>query len=591
MLTKGLDVMKYIKLSAGRASLNVIFEKKNQPRHDGNNIYLPLITAHTTEAELDQMMASTDHEVTHDKFSDFGILKEKKIDAQTSPLGLIWNLLEDSRCNALEAKEFDGFRQLWDTTNPLLIKEIIEKTKGSTKPLDIIINALIKWETKVSSPLFPIGELIGSQAVTDPKLDAILAEFSPRLLEAQNELRKLEGTKLSYELARDIFKALGGDPDEEERKAKEKKEGDPESGEGTPSKKGKEDEEGEVSGGEDKSDEDWCIKKVTLSDVEKAPLPKHDVLSDTPMSKVGLQYKVDFESGGWTMSNPEDFIILDYVNNTNTAPEKLRLLAPVASSKFRENFRNRVEGKAVTSENFTQQVRRLIQIRARVQYQYGVKKGKLDQPRLSRLALGLPGFSERVFKNKISNTVLDAAVTVLIDMSGSMGGEKVLFATEAAVLLSEVFEVLQIPCEILGFSDRGRHPLMFVYKSYSKNRLSKEELLASIGHSSNYMTGNPDGDAILWSYNRIVGRRERRKLLVVMSDGQPAASKGEHGCAQFTKKVVEEIEKLQKVEIYGLGICDAAVNSFYKHRSVVENPEEIPMKLIELIERKLLNDH
>ena len=351
-------------------------------------------------------MASTDHEVTHDKFSDFGILKEKKIDATTSPLGLIWNLLEDSRCNALEAKEFDGFKQLWDKTNPLLIKEIIKKTAGSDRPLDIIVNSLIKWDTKVSAPLFPVGELVGSKAKTDPKLDAILAKFSPRLLEAQSEVRKVEGSKLTYELARDIFKALGGDPDEEEKKAikdaKEKSEGT-----GIPSKKGKEDPEGKLSAGEKStSDEDWCIKKVKVSDVEESPLPKHDVLSDKPMSKVGLQYEVDFDKGGWTMSKPEDFIVLDYVNRTNTTPEKVRLENPVTASSFVQYFRERVQGKAITSENFTQQVRRLIQIRARVQYQYGVKKGKLDQPRLSRLALGLPGFSERVFKNKITTQFL-----------------------------------------------------------------------------------------------------------------------------------------------------------------------------------------
>ena len=176
-------------------------------------------------------------------------------------------------------------------------------------------------------------------------------------------------------------------------------------------------------------------------------------------------------------------------------------------------------------------------------------------------------------------------------MSGSMSGDKVYFATEAAVLLNEVFETLHVPCEILGFSDRGQYPLMSVYKPFSKNRLSKELLIQSIGHSSAYMAGNPDGDAILWSYNRIVGRKERRKLLIVMSDGQPAASKGESGCGQFTKNVIQEIEKLKKVEIYGLGICDSAVNGFYSHRSVVDQPEQIPTKLIELIERKLLNDH
>ena len=52
MLTKGIEVQKYIKASAGRANLNVVFEDQNQPRHDGKTIYLPNITYKTTEEEL-----------------------------------------------------------------------------------------------------------------------------------------------------------------------------------------------------------------------------------------------------------------------------------------------------------------------------------------------------------------------------------------------------------------------------------------------------------------------------------------------------------------------------------------------------------
>ena len=79
MLIDALDVMRYVKTSAGRSSLNVVFEATNQPRHDGKTIYLPKVTAKTSERELLQMMSSTDHEVAHDLYSDFEILKEKNI--------------------------------------------------------------------------------------------------------------------------------------------------------------------------------------------------------------------------------------------------------------------------------------------------------------------------------------------------------------------------------------------------------------------------------------------------------------------------------------------------------------------------------
>ena len=74
-----------------------------------------------------------------------------------------------------------------------------------------------------------------------------------------------------------------------------------------------------------------------------------------------------------------------------------------------------------------------------------------------------------------------------------------------------------------------------------------------------------------------------------MSDGSPAASKSCMGIGEFTHKVIEEIEASKSVDIYGLGLCSDSVKYYYKAHSVVNNPEEIPSKLIELIERKIVN--
>ena len=71
MLTKSIEVMKYVRASAGRAGLSVVFEDTNQPRHDGKTIYLPKITETTTDEQLRDLMAYTDHEVAHDRFSCF----------------------------------------------------------------------------------------------------------------------------------------------------------------------------------------------------------------------------------------------------------------------------------------------------------------------------------------------------------------------------------------------------------------------------------------------------------------------------------------------------------------------------------------
>jgi len=319
-------------------------------------------------------------------------------------------------------------------------------------------------------------------------------------------------------------------------------------------------------------------------------LPTTHDLEQSNMSHVGLLHDSD-PSGRSDWSMAETFVEVNYVSGTCSHSSYNDLLNTTSyyTSHFVENFNSRVRGKAITSENFAQQVRRLIQIRSRVKYQYGVKKGKLDQARLARVGLDAPGFNERVFKNKITNTVLDAAVTILVDMSGSMSGDKALFACEATVLLNDVFKVLQVPLEIIGFTDRGDTPIMFVYKPFSKQRLSSDDLITYIGASSSAMSGNPDGDCILWTYDRLLKRKEHKRVLIVMSDGQPAASRGMYGCDSFTLQAIREIEAARKIDIYGLGLCDMSVKKYYKHHSTVNSPEEIPQRLLELIERKLLN--
>jgi cobalamin biosynthesis protein CobT len=81
------------------------------------------------------------------------------------------------------------------------------------------------------------------------------------------------------------------------------------------------------------------------------------------------------------------------------------------------------------------------------------------------------------------------------------------------------------------------------------------------------MSGNPDGENILWAYDRLAKRKERKKLLIVMSDGSPAASKGGYGITKYTEEVIREIEASKDIEIYGLGLCCDSVKHFYKSNS------------------------
>jgi hypothetical protein len=242
-----------------------------------------------------------------------------------------------------------------------------------------------------------------------------------------------------------------------------------------------------------------------------------------------------------------------------------------------------------------------------------ISKGYPSEPRMAKLLFsGGPTYSQdgiremvraRNLSNKFWNFLESAPAVAarysgssegLVDKSGSMCGDKDQFALAATLLVNEVCSTLNIPVEIIGFTDdniragEGISPVMYVYKNFSDHSVSTEDLKKSYAMSSRVMQGNPDAENILWAHDRLVKRKEKKKLLIVMSDGSPAATKGGSGIGRFTENVIREIEASKDVEIYGLGLCSDSVEHYYKANSVVNEPQDIPVKLLELIERKIL---
>ena len=597
MLTKAIEVQKYVRASAGRAGISIVFEDANEPRHDGKTIYLPRITHKTTDIELQQLMASVDHEVAHDRFSSFDVLKSKDLNPK-GILMFVWNFLEDSRINVIEAKEYQGFRENWDDCSSMLVEQILVRASKNTSAIAKLTTAMMCWEADLTASSFPKIELAASLITPNKKVMDVLNNFSDRLVHCHSILDKKIGTEATYKLAEDILKELGDQCPKELPIPAKPKEG---SGDGKMDGKTTEKADGEGTGeaaeGERSGSDDdvppateYKVIDIVLTpeEIETFSMSMPDEGSE--MSKTGVNFAPTGSRGEWDMTDYSEFIVVDYPRRRGED----KYFEPGSYRRnFLQEYEKRITPNLVSQENFAQQVRRLIQIRAKSQTQFGVKKGKLDQSRLSRICFNAPGFSERIFKNKIDNKTLDAAITVLVDMSGSMGGDKVLNALASTLLVNEVCSTLNIPLEILGFTDASAgfsepKPLMFVYKGFNDLRVNDDSLKEYFALSSGFMVGNPDGENILWAYDRLNKRKEKKKLLIVMSDGCPAASKSSSGLEQFTEKVIKEIEASKSVDIYGLGLCSDAVTYYYKANSVVREPNEIPSKLIELIERKIL---
>ena len=585
MLTKGIQVQKYIRASAGRAGMTVVFENINQPRHDGWTIYLPKITDTTTERQLQHLMASVDHEVGHERYSSFQVLKDSKVDPD-SLLHFVWNFLEDSRVNNIEAREYRGFRENWDDTAGELIEKILHKAVSSTEILPELMTALVIWESQISKEMFPNIEFVTSKHTANKDILNVLDSYSGRLVACHNILDKEKGTKATYQLAYDILVSLGKDDSKSIKKAFAKK--------GRDGSSSTVDESTKTKSSKNKEDNEFKVVtiKLTKKDLQNFSLSFPE--DGKEMGKTGINFEpVAIDSKArWDLTDYSKFLVVHYPKNEGLV-KYFKYSTSASKAKFESYYRKCVGELLIAQENFAQQVRKIIQIRARVRTVYGQKKGKLDQSRLSRICFNAPGFNERIFKTRIENTTLDAAISILVDMSGSMTGEKAYYALGSVLLLNKVCSIINVPLEIIGFTDGYSSgdevvPVVYVYKSFSDLRVSNENIIEYFCKSSAFMEGNPDGENILWAHDRLVKRKEKKKLLIVMSDGEPAASKSSNGLEAFTLKVIREIENSKQVDIYGLGLLSYSVLKYYRAHSVVTEVSQIPSKLLELIERKIL---
>jgi hypothetical protein len=239
-------------------------------------------------------------------------------------------------------------------------------------------------------------------------------------------------------------------------------------------------------------------------------------------------------------------------------------------------------------------IERLMASQSHVIRQPGQRRGKLHAPSLFRVMQG----DERVFTVKAEHKSKDTAVTLLIDNSGSMRGSKQKTAMFTGYALSTTLERVKIAHEVIGFttgnygnipqalydaleeeqekSDVTFHriePLVLpVYKSFAEKIDSRVKgRIAYAANAQVGLSGNIDGECLQYAAQRLAKRTEKRKVMIVLSDGYPVGSMA----PQHLKWVVEDLTK-HGIECIGIGIESDAVRDYYPKSVVLHNVNDLP---------------
>jgi cobaltochelatase CobT len=240
--------------------------------------------------------------------------------------------------------------------------------------------------------------------------------------------------------------------------------------------------------------------------------------------------------------------------------------------------------------------RRLLAKQSR-SWTFDLEEGLLDTARLTRVIVD--PMSALSFKQEEA-PFKDTIVTLLIDNSGSMRGRPIMIAALCADILARTLERCGVKVEILGFTTRawkggrskedwlaaGRPPQPgrlndlrhVIYKAAdSPWRRSRRSLGPMMREG--LLKENIDGEALMWAHERLIGRPEQRRILMVISDGAPvddatlSANPGIY-LEKHLRAVTRWIETRSPVELIAIGIGHD-VTRYYKRAVTITDAEQL----------------
>ena len=254
--------------------------------------------------------------------------------------------------------------------------------------------------------------------------------------------------------------------------------------------------------------------------------------------------------------------------------------------------------------------RRLMAQQSRA-WEFDLEEGMLDPARLARVVIDPQ--QPLSFKREKDTDFRDTVVTLLLDNSGSMRGRPITVAATCADILARTLERCGVKVEILGFTTRAwkggqsRENWLQAGKPATPGRLNdlrhviykaadapwrRARRNLGLMMREGLLKENIDGEALDWAHQRLLGRPEQRKILMMISDGAPvddstlSVNAGNY-LEKHLRAMIEEIETRSPVELIAIGIGHD-VTRYYRRAVTIVDAEELggamTEKLAELFE-------
>ena len=231
-------------------------------------------------------------------------------------------------------------------------------------------------------------------------------------------------------------------------------------------------------------------------------------------------------------------------------------------------------------------------------WDFDLEEGILDAGKLHRVVT--QPLSALSYKQEQDTKFRDTVVTLLLDNSGSMRGRPITIAAVTADILARTLERCGVKVEILGFTTKAwkggksREAWQVAGKPEKPGRLNDLRHIIYKGADTPWrrarrslglmlregiLKENIDGEALTWAHDRLMGRQEDRRILMVISDGAPVddstlSSNSGNYLEKHLRLVIEQIEARSPIELMAIGIGHD-VNRYYANALTITDVDQL----------------
>jgi cobaltochelatase CobT len=576
-----------VRAVAGNAEVEVVFSPE-RPGFAGDRMRLPELSKRPTVHDVAMTRGLGDSMALRKACHD------AKVHATMSPQGddarAVFDAVEQARVEAIGANRMAGMASNLDTvlTDRLQKSNYLSVTRREDAPIEEAVALLVREKLTGRTTPPEAGRVLDVWRDYLEEKGAGDLEKLPDAINDQPAFAKLVRNLLtSMEMAEDY-----GDNDTEEDDDSESSDDDQARSQ-EENQDNVEEEAGDDSAPSDESEsadeqlEDGEMDGAEISDDEMSDEGDED--SETPgeMKRPANPFddfneKVDYKV--FTEEFDEEITAEELCDEA----ELLRLRA------FLDKQLAHLQGAVGRLANRLQ--RRLMAQQNR-SWDFDLEEGYLDPARLVRMVID--PMQPLSFKMERDTKFRDTVVTLLIDNSGSMRGRPITVAASCADILARTLERCGVKVEILGFTTKAWKGGMSREKWLADGKPQAPGRLNDLRHIIYKSAGMPwrrakanlglmmregllkeniDGEALIWAHNRLLGRPEQRRILMMISDGAPvddstlSVNPGNY-LERHLRAVIEQIETKSPVELLAIGIGHDVTRYYRKAVTIVDADE------------------